>query len=501
MFDELTTLFRHFLVYGIGNWLRPLLSFIMLPIMTRYLGPKQYGSYALIVMTGEVVGYVVGSRLDAAVTRLYFDRPTPEAGRRLISTSMIFITVFGFFAVALCVLAAPLFEAALFGTVPERVVKDTGFTPSELTSLLRVGFVMLFFQLVSQVPLAYVKILKRSLYYSGTSVITLVFGLALNVFFIVGLEWGLLGALVGALLVEAIRAASGWFFAVPKLKPEFNRQDLSDCVRYGAALVPGSLAVFALTFGDRYFLKAFYGTGPVGVYAIAYKFGLLISYAITQPFMEIWRVRLFEIHQRGRAEKTHRKVFTYFSFGLVFGALLLSATIFDVIKMVTGQPEYWSAAPLVPILALGYVFAGWRYHLEMGFFLTLRPQVSSYITIAAAVVNQVLNYFLVKRYAEAGAACATTLSFIFMALVAGYFSLKYFPVHYEYGRIARLLGVAGALFWVSIQLPIESAAVGLIVRLLIAGSFPLVLLLVGFYRAEELAKIRELIAGFVRKAA
>ncbi|MBI1852939.1 MAG: polysaccharide biosynthesis protein [Planctomycetes bacterium] len=500
LFDELATLFRHFVVYGIGNWLKPLLSFIMLPILTRYLTTTQYGTSALIVNTGEIVGYVIGSRLDAAVARLYFNRGTTEEGRRLVSTSILFITVFGLVACVLCAIAAPAFVAVVFGPDAERLRADTGFTPQQLASFFRVMFATLFFQLLSQVPLAFVKILKRSLYFAGTSVITLLVGVALNVFFVVFLEWGLWGVLLSALLVEAFRAASGLYFAIPKLKLEFDRRDLVDCVRYGAALVPGSIAVFALTVADRYFIKAFFGTEPVGVYQFAYKFGLLVSYAVTQPFMEIWRVRLFEIHQRGRAEKTFRKVFTYFSFVLVFAALLLSATIFDLVKVIAGRPDYWDAAPLVPVLALGYVFAGWRYYLELGFFLTLRPQWSSYVTIVAAVLNQGLNFVLIRNYGLVGAAWATTFSFLFQAVFAGAASLRFYPVRYEFVRVAKLLAVAGALFWLALQVQVESAAIGFMVRFLIASTYPIALLLVGFYHREEIQKMRDILNSFARKA-
>jgi O-antigen/teichoic acid export membrane protein len=501
MFEELSTLFRHFVVYGIGNWLKPLLSFITLPITTRYLEPKEFGAYAIIVPTAEIVGHILGSRLDAAVTRLYFHRSTPEAGRRLISTSIYFVAVFGLLAVAACVLAAPLFEAALFGRDVEATVRDTGFTPDQLVSLFRVTFVTLFFQLLGQVPLAYVKILKKSLYFSGTSAMALGFGLALNVFFLVGLRMGLWGLVWSALLVEVFRTAAGLYFAIPKLKPEFDRSDLKDCVRYGAALVPGSIAVFALTWADRYFIKAFYGSAPVGVYMIAYKFGLLISYAVTSPFMEIWRVRFFEIQNRGQGDRAFKNVLTYYSYVLVFAALLLSATIFDVIKVATGGREYWSAASLVPVLALGYVFAGWRYHFELGFFLALRPQYSSYVTIAAAVVNQILNFFLIRAFAAQGAAWATTLSFLFMTVLAGILSFRFHPVRYEWGRIGKLLLIALALFVLAMSIDIASSAVSFFVRLLIAGAFPFVLLAVGFYRKDELRKMREVLAAFVRKAA
>jgi O-antigen/teichoic acid export membrane protein len=500
MFDELSSLFRHFVVYGIGNWLKPLLSFVMLPILTRFLSTTQYGTCNLVVTTGELVGYVVGSRLDAAVARLYFNRGTPEEGRRLVSTSILFILSFGAVVCLVCALAAPMFVAVVFEPDAQRLQADTGYTPAEMTAFFRIMFTTLFFQLSSQVPLAYVKILKKSLYFAGTSVITLLVGVTLNVYLVVFLNLGIWGVLWSALLVETFRAASGLYFAIPKLKIEFARRDLSDCVRYGAALVPGSLAVFALTWADRYFIKAFFGTEPVGVYAFAYKFGLLVSYAVTNPFMEIWRVRIFEIHQRGRAEKTYRKVFTYFSYVLVFGALLLSATIFDLVKVVGGKPEYWAAAPLVPVLALGYVFAGWRYYLELGFFLTLRPQWSSYVTIVAAVLNQVLNYFLIRSFFLTGAAWSTTLSFLFQAVFAGVASLRFYPVQYEFVRIAKQLLVAGLLFWLALQVSVDSAAIGFMIRLLIAGAYPIVLLLVGFYQKEELRKIREILYAFARKA-
>src|SRR4026209_69892 len=103
-------------VYGAGQFLSRLLSFLLLPLYTRKLTPADYGTLPLVMLIFEVVALMAGSRIAAGVFRLYY-RETEDAKRRaMLSTA--FILVNGSYVIlGVCVLAfAPVFARLALGS-------------------------------------------------------------------------------------------------------------------------------------------------------------------------------------------------------------------------------------------------------------------------------------------------------------------------------------------------------------------------------------------------
>lgn len=69
-----STLVKSSGIYAITNILNSAIPFFLLPILTRYLTPEEYG---LVAMIGVLVGLTspfVGINTHGAITRKYYDR-------------------------------------------------------------------------------------------------------------------------------------------------------------------------------------------------------------------------------------------------------------------------------------------------------------------------------------------------------------------------------------------------------------------------------------------
>ena len=62
---------KHALIYGLGIVLSRAVSFIMLPIYTRYLTPSDYGVMELIGMTLDVISMIAGAQIALGILRYY----------------------------------------------------------------------------------------------------------------------------------------------------------------------------------------------------------------------------------------------------------------------------------------------------------------------------------------------------------------------------------------------------------------------------------------------
>ena len=74
-----TDLLKHSLVYGLGQLLSRLASFLLLPLYTSCLTPADYGVIAILDVSAGMLTIVIGAGMAAAVNRYHFDAQD-EAG-------------------------------------------------------------------------------------------------------------------------------------------------------------------------------------------------------------------------------------------------------------------------------------------------------------------------------------------------------------------------------------------------------------------------------------
>jgi len=83
------------------------------------------------------------------------------------------------------------------------------------------------------------------------------------------------------------------------------------------------------------------------------------------------------------------------------------------------------------------------------------------------------------------------LSFLVLLIYTHIISQRFYHVPYEYGRLAKMALIALAMFIIAGLINPGNIALSMIVKFLIAFSFPFVLYIFKFYRPEELAKLSQ----------
>src|SRR5690348_1942012 len=76
-------------IYAIGNILRRLVGFVMLPIYTRYLTPADYGVVGLLTFAMAIMEPLFGARLVEAMPKYYFECEVGERRNSVVSTALL----------------------------------------------------------------------------------------------------------------------------------------------------------------------------------------------------------------------------------------------------------------------------------------------------------------------------------------------------------------------------------------------------------------------------
>jgi len=453
-------LFVDTLIYGLGTMLSPLVGFLLLPVYTRFLTPADYGVLAILSVTTGVLTIVLSLGIPSGMLRFYFDPDEKVRSQVIYSSIGAVFTTTTLGALLISALASPLSRVLVPGPQgPYLVVlMAAGFATGAWT----VGFQNL------------MRAQEKPALYTVSNLGGFALRLGLNILFVVGFLRGVAGILEAGIISNVAILALLVPVGLWARRPSFSWKKLKEITRFGIALEPGNLAAWALNMSDRYFLQALSDMTQVGLYSVGYRIGQLSEIAMVKPFRLAWPPLIYaEAGDHARAKRSISRIATLYAFfGLwaTLGLFLLAPAILKAMA----TPQYWGALDVVGLVALSYVILGTTWVTGAGLHILKKPVFISVAFLVGAVINLGLNLLLIPRFGMMGAAWATILSFIFIAVATFLVSQKHFSVPYEWKKLvaivlwATLIAIAswvsGRVWW----------------RILLSATFPLPAL--WFYR-------------------
>jgi O-antigen/teichoic acid export membrane protein len=403
----------HFVSYAACNALNAAVPFLLLPLLTRYLSPADFGVLAVFQAIVVLVSPMVMLAANTAVTTAFFQLGSKELGRYV--TSCLVLPV----AAALALTCA--FAAG--GRVPASYLG----MPGRLVALVPVfGLV----QLVPAVVLALLQATQRPWAYGAFQGLLTVSNLLLSIVFVVIMRGGITGRLLGIFLSYTAYTAVGLIYLRRQgyLPMHVSRQYVRDASAFGAPLIPHSVGGTLLGLADRFILAHQAGMSSVGVYAVAVQVASVIMLCMT-AMNQAWVPFLFSKLKCLTAETPAVLVkYTYVLFaciGAVFALVELAA------PAVIGRlldARYRGAGRYLLWLGIAYCCNGMYFLVGNYFFYGKKTTILGGLTLTCAVVNIGLNLVLVPRLGAMGSAYAAALSWMVFFLITWTVAARLFPM-------------------------------------------------------------------------
>lgn len=431
---SLKRLGRDTLLYAISSVLARVVSFVMLPVYTRYLTPADYGILSMLDLSVEVTTLLFSAGATAGLTRFYFLSDKPDDRNRVLFTA--WASASGLYlagSIALLVAAPLIWKTVLGGAGTIAMVQLTAanFTIGALAI----------------VPLQMLSIDQRPVAASVVAVIKLLMQVGLNVLFIVALQLGPIGILWSTFGSSLVIALVMTVVLLRRTGIAWDRDLFWQLRRFSLPLQISSAGTFVLTYGDRFFLQHYHGLAAVGLYGLAYQFGFLAFGLVAYPFFQAWIPQRFQFARDPRDSRDLQHNRGFFLGDLLIIACATGIALFSrpVLAIMT-TAEFHSAAAYVPLLVLAYVFQAWNQVADFGIEVSGRTRYTSISTWIAVSVILVLYATLIPPLGPAGAAIATLIAMIVRFCCTLWFAQRLSPITYDWRRHLLLLagGVAAA---------------------------------------------------------
>lgn len=475
MYQDLKRFSKHSLIYFIGNLLNRLGVLLLLPVYTNYLNPGEYGTLEIIFVTIAFVRVFLGMRLGHAILRFFFEYENEGDRKSLVSTSLISIMIWSALLIfVLMSLSKPL-SKLIFET---ELYKD----------LLILGFSVMFFEVTSEIPIAFFRAKEYSILYVVVSFLQLILRLILNIYMVIYMQMGIKGVLIGNLLSSILFWSilfgitirySGVVFDYPKLKSLF---------RYSYPLVIASIPGVVLVNADRFFLNSYSTLEVVGLYALALRFGMILQIMISEPFQTSYGPFRFSIMKYANAKELYSRILTYYLYGVTITGLVITLLSKEVIEVMASH-VYLEAYKVVPIISIAIILRGVTYVVQTGILLEKRTDYMPYINGTSALFHLSILFILVPRLTLYGAAFAVLITQILELVLMYHFSQKLYPLVFEYQRLIKILILGILIYVMSVLLGEMNLFMRVFIKVGLIGLFPFVLIPLKFYKEEEVEKI------------
>jgi O-antigen/teichoic acid export membrane protein len=430
MFNDIKQLGKETAVYGISTIIGRFLNFLLVPLYTNIFSRPEYGlvtnAYAYIALLNII--YLYG--MDSAYLKY---ASTEELGdeRKTFSTASCAV----FISSVLYSLLFLVFQGGIFRLLA---------LPEGQKPILYIIMGILFFDALSVVPFARLRLHKRAWKFAVIKSVNIVVNLSLNVVFILRYHMGIEGVFLAGLVASALT----WLLLLPdilrNLEVRISRRLLGALLKFGIPFVPAGLAAMITQVIDRPILLALTSAASVGVYQANYKLGIFMMLFVSM-FQYAWQPFFLKSAARPDAKILFGKVLTAFLLAASAIFIVLSLFIEDIVKInLFGThligPRFWEGLPIVPIILLAYLFNGMYINFMAGIQIEKKTQYIPVVTGAGALANVAANFLLIPKFGYLGAAWATLVSYLLMAAGNFVLSQRFYRVQYEFRKLA-LIGV------------------------------------------------------------
>lgn len=463
---------HHFIVYGLGVILMNALPALMIPIYTYRVTPSIYGVLELLNRSQELLLLIMSFGLRTALLTFYqMKKGEGERQKNVYSTAIQFLCVFGLALTGIALVCS-------------REISQLLFHSHLYTYAVVMILVGTYFEMVFQMSVLYLQSELKSTAYVSVLVTRSIAAILLNLVLVYWLRWGLAGILLATLTHTVVYAVATLIYVSRHTGFTCDRTLLKEMLWFGAPIVLGTFASFVLNNGDRYFLNIYSTEAAVGIYGLGYRIGMLPMTLILMPFGKIWSVTMVDISNQTDGSLELGRIATYLIAASAFSTLGISL-LGPYLVRVLAQNSYWSAARLIPIVGLAYLFYSWTVVMDASFYVTKRTVYKLYIALLACVVVLLLYWLLIPKFGIMGAAWATLGGYLSFAAFTLLFAQRILRIQYEWSRIAWVMVISTALFFVGDCLPISPYVAGFFARSAFTLALPVILLLGGFATAKE----------------
>jgi len=463
------TLVADSIYYGIGQAAQRAIALIALPFFLKFIDPSDYGVVGLLVSLSVFVLPVFSVGLTSSIGVCYFNEKINY--RENVISSAILLSMI---SASILILLTIFF----INEITELLFLDYKYKSYTLVALITIAFSILCIPAQLQQQFT-----KQSATFLNYSLKSAFISLLFSFIFIVFLNQGALGLLIGSLVGQIAL----WFmlffksyktFCLIKIKSFINIKDL---MKFGIPMIPSFFLLFIIQNSMRWSLQSMDSLSAVGIFSLGASIGAIFN-IIASGITAAWLP--YALGQEAKWSELRfnfgNNLKIYFMFGSFLVALFF---IFaqPILKIIAPN-FYFEAWEVVGLVAASHFFISiWNMTLPP-LYMEKRIRLIMLAQLFAAAIT-ILSIYLLSDYGVLGAGLTSVIGSISLLLAQNFINynmLKTLPIPFKYSEYVNTFIVISLISILSFALSIER-----VIEFYIGISFLLIFLLIYFFQFNK----------------
>ncbi len=412
----LNKVFKNTGVYVIAEIANKSLPFFLLPIITNYIPPKDYGLIAFL--NSFIAITFVFTRLggDGFITVSFLRNKSINISRLVLNVQSNSVISF----VLLLIIS---FLSYLI--YPEIFIISFSWIVLALISNVLNSF--------TQVQLALYQAKEEPLKFGITQFSMALTNFLISLILVVFVKMGWQGRALGILLSYITIGILNSYTILKKGLNNFKRDSnqIKDSLRFGLPLIPHHLNDWLKKGADIIILTGLINSASAGIYNLSFQLSIIIN-LIAYAFIRAYTPTVYNLINRILAGENHLKYrLVQNSYLFMVGIFVIGIIIILVLPILFEfffNDSYNDSIRFIPILTMSYVISSFYLVVSVYFFYFKKTGLLSKLTFFTGLFHVIFSYLFISKYGTYGAALTSLISQSLTFVIVFVISNKIFPL-------------------------------------------------------------------------
>lgn len=405
---------KHIILYSISNIVNAMLPFLLLPILTKYLSPEDFGRLTVIQILISISLPFILLNIHGLFIIEYSKLNKKEFGEFI--SSMLWIPIISFFILQLLFF---IFQNELSFYLK---ISNKWILLSPLFILIQVipTIIGVVFQAKSN-PKNY------GIYKISLTIVNFLFTLLFIVIYSMGLEgrmWAIFYSFIFFTFIGLLILYKEGY-----LHFYISLSNITNALKFGIPLLPHSIAGIFLSMSDKLFLSSKLDAYEVGVYSLAFQLssGLLIFMTSVN---QAWVPYLYNQLNNNPDNDIKKNIVkqTYKIMVLMSITTIIFIFIIPLLYRLFIDNKYQDGLLLAQILTFGFMFQGFYFMLTNYIFYVKKTYFLSLITVLSVFLLWVFLNIFVSYFGLYGAAYSLVCGYSILFILTWILANKLYPM-------------------------------------------------------------------------
>lgn len=389
------------------------IPFLLLPILTRYLSPQEFGLVALYTSLVALFSAIFTIGVNGVIGRMYFDFHEKEFNE-FVGTCLTIAVISGFIIVITIFYFSDQFEV---------VIK---FPINWLWALVLAAFSQALFS----IGIAVLQVKMAARQFAVAQLMQTILFAALTLLLVVFLENGWEGRILAQVIAGVLSALAmvAYLVRIQGVRFNYKLRYFKQALRQGLPLCVHVIFGIILSQADRFIISHYENQNEVGLYVVASQLVMVLTF-IMDGCNRAYAPWLFnKLLTANDVLRCKIIKYTYISFIFFWMVSVLFASLFQGRMGIIFGKDYQISGQYIFLMSSAAAFMWMYFMVTLYIQFSKRTEYLAIITLFVGTSNFFLCQIFVEKWGTIGAAYVTVASQASMFLLTWIFANYLMPM-------------------------------------------------------------------------